>query len=194
MAFHGVFVDRDGTINVERGHVHRIEDFEFIPGALAALRRLTDAGIRIFIVSNQAGIAKGLYTESDFAALTRYMLGKMTDRGIRISDVLYCPHHPEAVDPAYRLECDCRKPKPGLLRQVMRRDRLSPGTLALIGDKNSDIEAGRAVGVRTYLVETGYGRAESDLTSADHVVADLSGAVDHLLAHSGEAGPSPGSR
>lgn len=182
MTFHGVFVDRDGTINVEKGHVYRIEDFQFIPGALEALRRLTDAGIKIFIISNQAGIAKGIYTESDFAALTRHMLEKMTACGISISDVLYCPHHPQATDPAYRLDCDCRKPKAGLLRRVMSREGLSADVLALVGDKNSDIEAGRAAGVRTYLVETGYGLGERELTSADYVVPDLRSAVNHLLS------------
>jgi D-glycero-D-manno-heptose 1,7-bisphosphate phosphatase len=175
-------VDRDGTINVEKGHVHRIADFEFIPGALAALRRLTAAGISIFIVSNQAGIAKGLYTESDFGFLTRHMLEQMADHGIRIADVLYCPHHPDAADPIYRVDCDCRKPKAGLLRRIMLREGLSGEVLAMIGDKNSDIEAGRAVGARTYLVETGYGRHEKVVTSADYVVADLQAAVSHLLS------------
>lgn len=188
MAIRGVFVDRDGTINVEKGHVHRVEDFEFIPGALEALRRLTDAGIGIFIVSNQAGIAKGMYTEGDFASLTRHMLGKMEDYGVRISDVLYCPHHPQAVDPAYGVDCDCRKPKAGLLRRVMSRERLSGGELVMIGDKNSDVEAGRAAGVRTYLVETGYGRLEKQATSADYVVADLLDAVNHLLSCRDEVG------
>jgi len=148
MPFRGVFVDRDGTINMEKDHLYRIDDFQFIPGALEALRRLTDAGIKVIIVSNQAGIAKGLYTESDFAVLTRYMLEKMTDFGITISDVLYCPHHPEAANVAYKLDCDCRKPKPGLLRRAMSREGLAAEALAMIGDKNSDIEAGRAVGVR----------------------------------------------
>lgn len=182
MTFQGVFVDRDGTINVEKGHVYRVEDFQFIPGALEGLKRLTDAGIRIFIVSNQAGIAKGMYTEADFAVLTRHMLEKMTDYGISVAEVLYCPHHPQATDPAYRMDCDCRKPKAGLLRRVMSREGLSAGGLAMIGDKNSDIEAGQAAGVRTYLVETGYGLRDRRVTSADHVVPDLKSAVNHLLS------------
>lgn len=194
MAFHGVFVDRDGTINVEKNHVHRIEDFELIPGALEALRRLTDAGIKIFIVSNQAGIAKGLYTESDFEVLTRHMVEEMADHGIRIADVLYCPHHPDAMDPIYRVDCDCRKPKAGLLRRIMIREHLSAEVLAMIGDKNSDIEAGRAVGARTYLVETGYGSREKQGTSADYVVADLQAAVTHLLSCRVGAGFPAGSR
>ena len=187
MAFQGVFVDRDGTINVDKGHVYRIEDFQFIPGALEALRRLTGAGIKIFVVSNQAGIAKGMYTEGDLAVLTRHMLEKMTAYGIRISDVLYRPHHPQATDPAYRMDCDCRKPKAGLLRRAMSREGLAPDVLAMIGDKNSDIEAGQAAGVRTYLVETGYGLRERQLTSADYVVPDLKSAVNHLLSRKDEA-------
>lgn len=182
MAFDAVFVDRDGTINVEEGHVYRTEDFQFIPGTLAALRRLTDVGIRIFIVSNQAGIAKGLYTESDFGVLTRYMLDKMADHGVRISGVLHCPHHPEAAILAYRKDCECRKPRAGLLLQVMSREGVSAEASAMIGDKNSDVEAGRAAGVRrTYLVKTGYGSRDELVTSADYVVADLQAAVHHLL-------------
>lgn len=182
MAFDAVFVDRDGTINVEKGHVYQIGDLQFIPGALDALRRLTDAGIKIFIVSNQAGIAKGLYTESDFGVVTRYMLEKMAEHGVSISDVLYCPHHPDAVNLGYRMDCDCRKPKAGLLLRVMRREGLSAEASVMIGDKNSDVEAGRAAGVRrTYLVETGYGSGEKHVTSADYVVKDLQDAVNHLL-------------
>jgi D-glycero-D-manno-heptose 1,7-bisphosphate phosphatase len=181
MALRATFIDRDGTINFDKGHVFRAKDFEYIPRALAALKLLTDREVEIYIVTNQAGIAKGLYTERDFAALTRTMLGQMADHGIVVADVLFCPHHPDAVDPAYRIPCKCRKPEPGLLRQVIDTRRFLPEDLAMIGDKNSDIEAGRAVGATTYLVETGYGSNEKEATKADHVVSDLHAAVTHLL-------------
>lgn len=185
MSIRGVFVDRDGTLNVEKGHVFRAADLEYIPGALAALKRVCDAGIKIYIVTNQAGIAKGLYSEADFHSLTRTMLEQMALGGIRIEEVLYCPHHPQATVSAYRLDCACRKPQPGLLRKVMDAQGFRPDTLALIGDKNSDVEAGRTLGIRTYLVETGYGIREKRTTRADHVVPDIEAAVTHLLSEGG---------
>ncbi len=182
MTIQGVFIDRDGTINVEKGYVYRKEDFEYIPGALEALRLISERKIKIYIVTNQAGIAKGIYTETDFRALTETMLDYMAGRGIEIADVLYCPHHPEGAVPAYRMVCSCRKPDAGLLKAVIDKEGFAPDCLALIGDKNSDIEAGRKVGIRTYLVETGYGIDHKHTTRADYVVNDLQAAVKHLLS------------
>jgi D-glycero-D-manno-heptose 1,7-bisphosphate phosphatase len=181
MKIQGVFIDRDGTINVERGYVYRTEDFEYIPGALEALRLVSERKIKIYIVTNQAGIAKGIYTENDFQILTKDMLDYMARHGIEIADVLYCPHHPEGTVAVYRKVCSCRKPEPGLLEAVIRKEGFSEDRLALIGDKNSDIEAGRKLGIRTYLVETGYGMHHKHTTRADYVVRDIEEAVRHLL-------------
>lgn len=186
------FIDRDGTINVDKGHVHRVEDLEYIPGALDALRLASDHGVLIFVVTNQAGIAKGMYGETEFLALTESMLEQMGSYGIRVKDVLYCPHHPQATVQKYRRACECRKPAPGLLRGAMEREKLLATDSVMIGDKNSDIEAGRALGLRTYLVETGYGVAHKATTRADFVVSDLWEAMVHLLssrtgvAHTGQ--------
>lgn len=181
MMIQGVFVDRDGTINVERGYVYRTEDFEYVPGALEALRLLSERKVKIYIVTNQAGIAKGIYTETDFKSLTKNMLDNMARHGIEITDVLYCPHHPEGTVPGYRKVCTCRKPNAGLLQAVIDKEGFAPDCLALIGDKNSDIEAGRKLGIRTYLVETGYGIDHKHTTRADYVVSDIQAAVRHLL-------------
>jgi D-glycero-D-manno-heptose 1,7-bisphosphate phosphatase len=183
--YRALIVDRDGTINVEKGYVFRPVDFEYLPGALAALRKATERGVYIYVVTNQAGIAKGLYTEEDFAVLTAAMLGEMAQNGIRIAEVLYCPHHPDATVPRYRQNCACRKPGVELIERAMARQGLKAGDVALIGDKNSDIEAGRRLGIATYLVRTGYGREEEGATKADHVVADLQAAIDHALSQNG---------
>ena len=185
MSLRCLFVDRDGTINVETGYVHRIEDFEYIPRSLSALRLATEHGVKTYIVTNQAGIAKGLYTEEDFHSLTAKMLQDMRGQGIEIAEVLYCPHHPDATVPAYRQACDCRKPEVGMLQGVIDREGYSPDEMAIVGDKNSDIEAGRKLGIATYLVETGYGADEKSTTRADYVVPDLMAAVEHLLRQSG---------
>jgi D,D-heptose 1,7-bisphosphate phosphatase len=175
-----VLLDRDGTINLDTGHLHRIEDFELLPGSLEALKLFMGKDIKIYVVTNQAGIAKGLYTEEDFRAFTAEMLGGFRSRGVVITDVLYCPHHPEGSVPGYATECLCRKPNTGLLEEALEREGLTPEQAALVGDKNSDIEAGCRLGMTTYLVLTGYGREQQHETKATYVVNDLLAAAVHV--------------
>jgi D-glycero-D-manno-heptose 1,7-bisphosphate phosphatase len=177
-----VFIDRDGTINEDKGYVYRIEDFSFIPGTFEALRRLNQGKIQIYIVTNQSGIGMGAYTERDFEILTDHMMGEFKKQGIEVEDVLYCPHHPDGTVARYRKYCACRKPETGMLVQVLRRKKFQKKNLAMIGDKNSDIEAGRRLGIRTYLVETGFGLREKPTTAADEIARDLNEAVDKLLS------------
>lgn len=182
MTIGALFIDRDGTINVEKGYVHRIADFEYLPGSREALQLATRHGLAVYIVTNQAGIARGLYSEEQFLGFTRSMLEMLAGEGIRIAGVLYCPHHPDGIVERYRVQCDCRKPATGLLERAMASDSLAPAGVAVIGDKNSDVNAGRRLGVRTYLVETGYGAIERATTSADYVVANLLAAVEHVIS------------
>ena len=182
-----VLIDRDGTINVDRGFLYRIEEFAFIPGTFEALHRLQKAKIKIYIITNQSGIAMGSYTEADYHGVTEYMLNQLGKEGITIEEVLYCPHHPQGTVPQYRKNCNCRKPQTGMLESIIRRGAFKTEDLALIGDKNSDIEAGNRLGIRTYLVETGYGRQEKETTKAHQVTLNLEEAVDELLAFWGLA-------
>ncbi len=152
-----VFVDRDGTINVDKGYVYKSEDFELLPGAIEGLKLLAQYGIKVFIVTNQAGIAKGYYTEDQFKEITEYMLKLFQMEGITIEKTLYCPHHPEGIIPEYTKACLCRKPNALLIESIMNENHYKSYELALIGDKNSDIDAGHKLGLRTYLVLTGYG-------------------------------------
>lgn len=176
-----VFIDRDGTINVEKGYVFKIEDFELLPGSLEALKLLTQHKIKIYIVTNQAGIAKGYYTEDDFRTLTDYMLKRFQNDGIKAEKVLYCPHHPEGTIPEYSIKCNCRKPDIGLVDTIMKQEGFHASEAALIGDKNSDIEAGSKLGIRTYLVLTGYGLEHQESTKASFIQPDFLSAVNHLL-------------
>ena len=105
-----VFLDRDGTINIDKGYLYRISDFEFLPGAVEALRNLQEAGYLLIIITNQSGIGRGYYTEEDFAVLTDYMKGELSKSGVNISGVYYCPHLPDAEVERYRKICTCRKP------------------------------------------------------------------------------------
>ncbi len=181
MKVRAVFLDRDGTINVEKHFVHTAEEFELIPGALAALRLLTDRHIDIHIVTNQSGIARGYYTEEEFLQFSRYMVEDLRRQGVSIDRIAHCPHLPEGAVEQYAKPCDCRKPGTGLFEAIIRERGYRPEELALVGDKNSDIEAGRRLGIITYLVLTGDGREHASATRATYIKDDLLAAVRHLL-------------
>lgn len=176
-----VFIDRDGTINQERHYIYRIEDFELIPGAMEALRLLTHQQIKIYIITNQSGIARGFFTEEQYLQLTDYMLDIFKREGIRVEKVLYCPHHPEGSVPEYRKECLCRKPNTKLIEDVIDENNYKTDEIALIGDKEIDIETGTRLGITTYLVLTGYGKEYREYTKATYIQSDLLRAVTHLL-------------
>ena len=131
-----LFLDRDGTINVDHGYVYRSRDFEFIPGIFELCARAQELGYLIIIITNQSGIARGYYTEEDYAALTAHMLREFAARGIRITDVLHCPE----------LEGPNRKPAPGLFLQAQRRHRLNMAASLSLGDKPRDVRAAEAAG------------------------------------------------
>lgn len=137
-----VFLDRDGTINVERNYVSKIEDFEFIPGIFELLRSFQNQGYLLFIVTNQSGIARGYYSEIQFLKLAEWMVEQFQNNGITIAKVYYCPHHPEITG-----ECNCRKPKPGMILAAIDEFNVNRANSILIGDKKSDILAGEKAGI-----------------------------------------------
>ena len=166
-----VFVDRDGTINVEREYLYRVDEFEFIPGAPQALRLLNEAGFLVVVVTNQSGVARGYYTEEDVAILHRHIAVELANAGAWVDAWYYCPHHPSGRG-SYSLPCRCRKPLPGMLLEAARRYNIDLAASAMIGDKLVDMEAGIAAGCRTILVRTGYGAAEEVLVPPGTVVCD----------------------
>lgn len=151
-----VFLDRDGTINVEKSYLYRAEEFEFIPGAPEAIRLLKEAGFLVVVVTNQSGIARGYYDEAAVHRLHRFVDGELARVGAAIDAYYLCPHHPQHGSG----ECSCRKPLPGMLLQAAADHRIDLAGSYLVGDKSSDLEAGLAAGCRAILVGTGYG-AES---------------------------------
>ena len=143
-----VFLDRDGVINVDRGYVCTWERFEFLPGVPEALRELQDAGYLLVVVSNQSGIGRGYYSESDVDLLNQAVAEYLdSTAGVTLSGIYYCPHHPTEAEKEYRIHCTCRKPAPGLIHRATREHAIDVKTSLLVGDKDSDIEAGRAAGV-----------------------------------------------
>lgn len=178
------FLDRDGVVNIDRGYVHRWEDFRFVPGAVDAMRRLREAGYLLVIVTNQSGIARGMYTEADYQALTQRMREALRAAGAEVAAVFHCPHHPEGSVASYRRDCDCRKPRPGMLLEAAHTMGLSLPDSLLVGDKPSDLEAAHAAGVgRAFQVRTADGDegAQREPRADAALFADLAACVDHLL-------------
>ena len=143
-----IFLDRDGVINIEKNYVYRIEDFAFVSGIFDVCRSAQDAGLIPIVVTNQAGIGRGYYTEDDFQRITAWMVDQFRLRGIRIGHVYHCPFHPTAGIGEYRRESFDRKPNPGMILKARDDFALDLANSVLVGDKDSDIEAGRAAGIR----------------------------------------------
>ena len=182
-----VFLDRDGTINVEKNYLHKIEDFEFIPGAPEAIKRLKDAGFLVIVVSNQAGIGRGYFDEQDVEELHRHIQSELVNYDASIDAFYFCPHHPQEGIGDFRVVCDCRKGQPGMLQQAAREHDIDLQKSFMIGDKLADIEAGQRAGCKSILVLTGYGAAAAlnpkiasvkkcnDLSCAVNLVLDRPG-------------------
>ncbi len=166
-----VFLDRDGTINIEKDYLYQIADFEFIPGAVEAIKILNQAGIMVVVVTNQSGVARGYYTEDDVEILHRHIASELERSGAHVDAWLFCPHHP-AGRGSYALPCDCRKPLPGMFKDASRSHDIDLQNSTMIGDKRADIEAGLAAGCRTILVRTGYGTEEEPYVPPQTTVCD----------------------
>lgn len=147
-----LFLDRDGVINLDKSYVYKVEDFEFNEGIFENLLRFQQAGFLLIIVTNQAGIGRGYYTEDEFWALTAWMAEQFEAHGIRIANVYFCPYHPVHGIGEYKQDAFCRKPNPGMILQAMREFQLDLASSVIIGDKESDIEAGLRAGIGTTIL------------------------------------------
>jgi D-glycero-D-manno-heptose 1,7-bisphosphate phosphatase len=150
-----VFLDRDGTLNEDFGYVHRFEDFRWLPGAKDAIRRLNAAGVYVFVVTNQSGVARGMFGEDAVNALHACMREELRTLGAAIDDFRYCPHHPDMGIGPYRRVCTCRKPAPGMILDLIAHWPVDKAASVMAGDKAIDVEAGHAAGIAAELVRSG---------------------------------------
>jgi D-glycero-D-manno-heptose 1,7-bisphosphate phosphatase len=173
-----VFLDRDGTLIAEVGHLGDPDGVAMLPGVPDALRRLADAGYALVMVSNQAGVARGLFTEDDVRAVNERMVTMLAEQDARLDALYWCIHHPEFSGP-----CDCRKPEPGMLHRAARENGLDLGRSWIVGDHPSDARCGLGVGARAVVVISGHTHEhDPELPPGIPIVADLSAAADVILA------------
>lgn len=178
------FLDRDGVINVDHGYVGSWSDFDFLPNAIEGMRLLRALGYSLFVVTNQSGIARGLYSESEFWHLTIAIEKYLQDYGVTIERTYFCPHHPVSGNGEYLKYCDCRKPKPGLILQCTEEYDVNLEESILVGDKISDYLAGKAAGVRhIFLIKSGYLEKQRDLIKNIPVYRDLLEVAEQISQH-----------
>ena len=187
-----VFLDRDGTLNEDRGYVGRREHFRWIPGALDAMRRLHEAGFLLAVVTNQAGVGHGYYTVSEVRALHRWMEGQVQHAGAEVAQYRFSPYHPRARLSRYRQDHPTRKPGTGMFEAILNAFQKEGKAVDLsqsfmVGDKSSDLIPARELGMTTVLVETGFGALERAANApgklaADHIAADVSEAANLIIA------------
>ena len=146
-----IFLDRDNTLIHDDGYVFEIEKFAWVDGAIAALKRFRVANIPVFIVTNQGGIGRGIFSEDQMHHFNSHMIAAARNAGGFITDIAFCPHHPLSPDPAMAIACGCRKPEPGLLFSLAQKWKIDLSASVMIGDRDSDVEAGHRAGTHSYL-------------------------------------------
>jgi D-glycero-D-manno-heptose 1,7-bisphosphate phosphatase len=188
-----IVMDRDGTVCDEVGYVNHLSRIRLLPRSAAAIRRAREAGYKTVVVTNQAGVARGYFDEDLVLKVHDRVQEMLAAEGTRLDAIYYCPHHPDTGDGSYRKDCDCRKPRPGMLLRARDEMGIDLARSYVVGDSMRDIAAGRRVGATTILVLTGYGRGEYEYRSAgwttrpDHIAEDLMDAVEWILARDGDA-------
>lgn len=182
-----VFLDRDGTLNEQMGYINHISRFHLLEGAAQAVRRLNEAGVPVVIVTNQSGLARGYFPQELLEQVHDKMVRLLAEEGSHVDGIYICPHHPEAKKEEHRLDCDCRKPKPGLVLRAAEEMELDVSRSFVVGDRWSDLKTAVNCGATPVLVLTGYGRGDAEYIGPSQEVQprftgeDLNEAVDWIL-------------
>ena len=187
MSRRAIFMDRDGTISAEVGYVNHTERFRLLPRSVEAIERINASDFLSFVITNQSGVARGLFDEALVEKVHGILLRSLEERGARLDGIYFCPHHPGEGSAPFRRECDCRKPRPGMIRRAAREHDLDLSGSYVIGDSVLDIETARNAGATGVLVLTGYGKGDLEFRMKQrgvepaYVAADLLEAVDWIL-------------
>jgi len=187
-----VFIDRDGTINEQRGYINHLSRFELLPGVIDAVKLLNKNNFFAIIVTNQSGVAFGYYPVSLVHQVHQLMTKSLERQGATIDGIFYCPHHPKGTVPEFTADCDCRKPKTGLVNQALKTFDIDMSNSYVVGDRYVDIELAIRLNLTGVLVKTGYGLGEMEYVipemplKPNHVAEDLLDAVKWILNQEGE--------
>ena len=179
-----VFLDRDGVITQDPPHyAHRLDQLKLIPGSLEAIKLLNENEFKVIVVSNQSGVAKGYFQEEDVRIFNRALGEQLKKKESYIDAIYYCPHHSEAKIEEYRIDCECRKPKPGMLLKAALKINIDLKKSFMIGDKWSDISAGYEAGCKTILVLTGHGNEQlsKNKSEANFISENLYAGVKNIV-------------
>ena len=178
-----VFLDRDGTIIEDVGYMSSPEQIQFIPGSIEAIKKLKEAGYKVVVITNQAGIARGLITEDMLQTIDKVLHKWILNAGAHLDGIYYCPHHPEHGVYPYKQVCECRKPHPGLIKRAQKDLNIELSHSFMIGDKATDVAAGKRAGTKTIFVMTGRGKNEKErlIEKPDHIAENLNQAVNWIL-------------
>ncbi|MBI4483532.1 MAG: HAD family hydrolase [Acidobacteria bacterium] len=191
MGSRAVFLDRDGTLIEEVGYVNHVDRIRLYPWSAEAVQMLNHSGLKTIIVTNQAGIARGYFTEDLLDRVHEKLRAELARGGARLDAIYYCPHHPREGQPPWRQECECRKPKPGMLLRAATEMDLDLPASFVVGDRYGEVEMARSVGASSVFLLSGYGRGEYEYQRGqwphppDHVANDLLGAVRWILDQTG---------
>jgi len=187
-----VFIDRDGTLSEEVGYINHVSRFRLFPYASSAIKHLNENGWLAIVITNQAGVARGYFSEDTIHAVHDAMTNELKRKGAQLDAIYYCAHHPSVGEPPYRLDCDCRKPKPGLISRAVKDFGINLEESWMVGDRYSDVELARNAGINSMFVMSGYGRGEWEhqrpnwTEQPDLVAEDLLGAVRLIVSGSAE--------
>ncbi len=176
-----IFLDRDGVINIDKGYVYKIEDFEFEKDAVAGLKLLAQNGFEFIIVTNQSGIGRGYYTEEDYHRFNNYVVAELKKNGIKILKSYFSPYHPEGLG-KYKKNSPCRKPGTGMIKQAAKNFKIDIKKSWMIGDKRADVKCGKNFGIKSILVRTGKGGAdEKHKTDVEFIADNLLDAAKYII-------------
>ncbi len=184
MARPAVFLDRDGTINEQVGYVNHVDRLWLLPGVASAIRQLNEYPIPVIVVTNQAGASRGYFPEELVAKVNAKMEKLLAQENAHIDGLYYCPHLKGGKIPHLDVDCDCRKPKPGMILQAAKEHDIDLKRSYVVGDRMGDVSFGQSVGAKGILVLTGYGKGERDFikgTTPDHIAKDLTKAVEWIM-------------
>jgi D-glycero-D-manno-heptose 1,7-bisphosphate phosphatase len=187
MGRRAIFLDRDGTVCEEVGYVNHVDRVRLCDGSALAVRKANEAGFQTVLVTNQSGVARQYFPESLVGEVHDRLRNLLASEGARLDGIYYCPHHPDATSESYGRDCDCRKPRPGMLLRAAAEMGIDLAASYMIGDTIRDVEAGHGAGATTVMVRTGYGKGQLQFhsrdwaISPDHVAEDLLDAVEWIL-------------